>query len=124
MPSFKFCFFFEVAFFFYDFFMVYITPYMTADHKSVMMSVVGSSGETTTELIPLIFLTPQLAPSKVRELCYPDYANYNVLGFGDVMIPGRVLKLRIPENSKLKKNENVLQISKLKQNSKISSRNL
>lgn len=75
-----------VTLFFYDVFMVFITPLFTKDGKSVMeRMVVGGSDETSTPLlVPTVFQCPFLSTNPIA-FCYHGYL---ILGFGDIVVPG------------------------------------
>jgi hypothetical protein len=85
-----------VAFFIYDIFFVFITPYIpifqqqqpsnssTSKNPSVMEQValgIGSNGET----VPLVFTLPLLVPESEMDPCLSE--RKSVLGFGDVILP-------------------------------------
>jgi len=63
------------AFFFYDVFFVFITPYIF--QKSVMMEV--GTGGSTGEKMPMVFSFPRF---------YDEFGGYSMLGLGDVAFPG------------------------------------
>lgn len=85
-----------VAFFIYDIFFVFITPYIPIFQQqqssnssakkspSVMEQValgIGSNGET----VPLVFTLPLLIPESEMDPCLTE--RKSVLGFGDVILP-------------------------------------
>lgn len=86
--------------FFYDIFMVFITPFFTNNGVSIMEQAAlgpsygaggdqGYGGNTTLiEQIPVVFKVPRmLYPTKFDTLC--DLSNsFSILGYGDVGIPG------------------------------------
>ena len=49
----------------YDVFMVYITPYLTPQGDSIMVTVATGGG--SKEKIPFLFLVPKINPSIVQE---------------------------------------------------------
>lgn len=67
-------------FFVYDIFFVFITPYLTPNHDSVMVTA-ATGGSGATESIPLVFRIP-------RFQAVPCYRGESMLGFGDIVIPG------------------------------------
>lgn len=71
------------GFFFYDIFMVFITPYVTPKGESIMVEVATGAG--TGEQLPLLFKVPKLALQPFFRTCGRDYS---MLGFGDIIIPG------------------------------------
>lgn len=66
-------------FFLYDIFYVFITPYLTSNQDSIMVSVATGS---SNEQIPGMFKLPKLHPSE----CVPPRPA--MLGYGDVVLPG------------------------------------
>jgi len=84
IPSFQILCALQFSFCFYDIFMVYITPFMTPDNQSVMVSV--ATGQGSSEKIPFLFLVPHLNPSILQTLCMGQ--QYSMLGYGDIIIPG------------------------------------
>jgi len=72
-----------LAFFVYDVFMVFGTPLLTKDNKSVMVEVATGAG--TGEQLPILFKVPKFFTSNFIKSCGREYS---MLGFGDVIIPG------------------------------------
>lgn len=69
----------------YDIFFVFITPYLTPDGKSIMVEVAkGGSGQ---EQLPMVLKVPNFAYIEISHVCQFSN-NYNLLGFGDILIPG------------------------------------
>ncbi|XP_071942100.1 signal peptide peptidase-like 2B [Antedon mediterranea] len=85
--SFKTCFLLLSLLFFYDIFMVFITPYLTKTGESIMVEVATGSGGTK-EQIPVLLQVPRLSTS-VYSVCYATA--YSMLGFGDILIPGLLI---------------------------------
>ena len=109
--------------FFYDIFMVFITPYITKvkphpqpihqsdiiitpkDHQSVMVKAAtggrggggGGGGEQEdVELLPIVFIVPKLLPSLLNQICPVSLTGslpYSLLGYGDVGVPGLLVAL-------------------------------
>ena len=88
-----------IVFFFYDIIMVFITPYMTESHDSVMVKVAtGGSidvepqhGSSNAEPLPIVFQVPNLLTSELEKRCSELLANYwpySLLGYGDASVPG------------------------------------
>ncbi|XP_062922356.1 signal peptide peptidase-like 2A isoform X1 [Mobula hypostoma] len=103
MPHFKSCVILLVLLLIYDVFFVFITPFFTPNHESIMVQVATGSGassdEKTTggilmelavarvthnENLPVVIRVPRLVPS-VATLCGLPFS---VLGFGDIIVPG------------------------------------
>jgi signal peptide peptidase-like 2B len=94
-------------FFFYDIFMVFITPFLFGGN-SVMMSVANAGSPTyifnqacycrlhpnddtycaLTEYMPILFRFP-------KSLSNPNLFGYSMLGFGDILIPGLMVTLSL-----------------------------
>jgi len=85
LPNFKLLTLLLVGFCVYDVFMVYITPFLTPDGDSVMVSV--ATGGSNPEKLPFLFLVPHLAVSELHSVCNIGLS-YSMLGFGDIIIPG------------------------------------
>ncbi|XP_051896165.1 signal peptide peptidase-like 2A isoform X3 [Pristis pectinata] len=102
MPHFKSCVILLVLLLVYDVFFVFITPFFTPNHESIMVEVATGSGAGTgekstgnnlmelvapvphVEKLPVIIRVPRLVPS-VATLCGLPFS---VLGFGDIIVPG------------------------------------
>ncbi|XP_043530510.1 signal peptide peptidase-like 2A isoform X1 [Chiloscyllium plagiosum] len=84
MPHFKSCVILLVLLLIYDVFFVFITPYFTKNHESIMVEVAAGSGSTTGEKLPVVIRVPRLMPS-VATLCGTPFS---ILGFGDIIVPG------------------------------------
>ncbi|XP_051896167.1 signal peptide peptidase-like 2A isoform X5 [Pristis pectinata] len=84
MPHFKSCVILLVLLLVYDVFFVFITPFFTPNHESIMVEVATGSGAGTGEKLPVIIRVPRLVPS-VATLCGLPFS---VLGFGDIIVPG------------------------------------
>ncbi|XP_060708920.1 signal peptide peptidase-like 2A isoform X2 [Hemiscyllium ocellatum] len=102
MPHFKSCVILLVLLLIYDVFFVFITPYFTKNHESIMVEVAAGSGSTTgekrtgnylmgltepvahSEKLPVVIRVPRLMPS-VATLCGTPFS---ILGFGDIIVPG------------------------------------
>ncbi|RUS74086.1 hypothetical protein EGW08_018149 [Elysia chlorotica] len=69
----------------YDVFFVFITPLLTSDGESVMVSVATGGNGASKESLPMVFLIPLFGDSLLY-LCRER--SYSLLGFGDVIIPG------------------------------------
>eukprot|EP00051_Salpingoeca_urceolata_P031699 m.12595 g.12595 ORF g.12595 m.12595 type:complete len:557 (-) comp4307_c0_seq1:43-1713(-) len=76
-----------LAFFAYDVFFVFITPYITPHHKSIMIEAATGGGESS-ESIPLVVKIPRLHPSPCA-----SGQQFSLLGFGDVLIPSLLVSL-------------------------------
>jgi signal peptide peptidase-like protein 2B len=89
-----------VAFFLYDIFFVFITPYIpifqqsssssnssTSKNPSVMEQVALGIG-TNGEVVPLLFSLPLLIPESEMDPCLSE--RKSMLGFGDVILPVRI----------------------------------
>ncbi|XP_038669287.1 signal peptide peptidase-like 2A isoform X2 [Scyliorhinus canicula] len=102
MPHFKSCVILLVLLLIYDVFFVFITPFMTKNHESIMVEVAagsGSTGEKNTgnylmglavepvahnEKLPVVIRVPRLVTS-VATICRMPFS---LLGFGDIIVPG------------------------------------
>ncbi|XP_059809097.1 signal peptide peptidase-like 2A isoform X3 [Hypanus sabinus] len=84
MPHFKSCVILLVLLLIYDVFFVFITPYFTPNHESIMVEVATGSGASSSEKLPVVIRVPRLVPS-VATLCGLPFS---VLGFGDIIVPG------------------------------------
>ena len=107
-----------ILLFFYDIFMVFITPFLTEvrttptshthlphtpqDHQSIMVKAAtggnggGNRGGNTVELLPIVFIVPKLLPSPLEGVCPPSLTGslpYSLLGYGDVGVPGLLVAL-------------------------------
>ena len=71
------------GFFFYDIFMVFVTPLLTPKGESIMVE--GATGAGTGERLPLLFMLPKFTFDYYTNTCGRQYS---MLGFGDVIIPG------------------------------------
>lgn len=69
-----------VVFFFYDIFFVFVTPHLTHNHDSVMVTA-ATGGGRSREVMPLALRLPRLSST-------PCFGGESLLGFGDVIIPG------------------------------------
>ncbi|KAK3769165.1 hypothetical protein RRG08_014028 [Elysia crispata] len=69
----------------YDVFFVFITPLLTSDGESVMVSVATGGKGGSKESLPMVFLIPLFGDSPLY-MCRER--SYSLLGFGDVIIPG------------------------------------
>ncbi|XP_078386309.1 signal peptide peptidase-like 2A isoform X2 [Cetorhinus maximus] len=102
MPHFKSCVILLVLLLIYDVFFVFISPFFTKNHESIMVEVAagsGSTGEKTTgnylmglavepvahnEKLPVVIRVPRLVTS-VATICGMPFS---LLGFGDIIVPG------------------------------------
>ncbi|XP_042874656.1 signal peptide peptidase-like 2A isoform X1 [Penaeus japonicus] len=84
LPSLKICTFLLCGLVIYDIFFVFITPLLTSDGKSIMVEV--AKGGPSQEQMPMVLKVPNFdfELSKICDL----QDNYNLLGFGDILIPG------------------------------------
>nr|XP_027215108.1 signal peptide peptidase-like 2A [Penaeus vannamei] len=84
LPSLKICTFLLCGLVIYDIFFVFITPLLTSDGKSIMVEV--AKGGPSQEQMPMVLKVPNFdyELSKICDL----QENYNLLGFGDILIPG------------------------------------
>ncbi|XP_033116742.1 signal peptide peptidase-like 2B [Anneissia japonica] len=87
LSDFKTCFLLLSLLFFYDIFMVFVTPYITKSGESIMVEVATGSGGTK-EQIPVLLQVPRLCTS-VYSVC--NATAYSMLGFGDILIPGLLI---------------------------------
>jgi len=85
MPSFKVSTIFLVAFFLYDIFFVFITPFFTTDGQSVMARVATRSD--TGAVAPMTLVFPRIHSSELN-VC-GDF--FSILGYGDIIMPGLVI---------------------------------
>eukprot|EP01101_Sappina_pedata_P002177 TRINITY_DN12434_c0_g1_i1.p1 TRINITY_DN12434_c0_g1~~TRINITY_DN12434_c0_g1_i1.p1 ORF type:complete len:733 (-),score=211.11 TRINITY_DN12434_c0_g1_i1:97-2295(-) len=102
LPSLKVATLLLVLFFLYDIFFVFITPFMTSNGESIMVSVAtggGSNGgvsqpgpgsipspnATPSEVLPLAFVIPHLFRDAFA-VCETGL-KFSLLGFGDIAIP-------------------------------------
>lgn len=85
LPNFKFLTLVLAGFCLYDVFMVYVTPYLTTNGDSIMVTV--ATGGDNPEKLPFLFLVPHLKADPVQEFCNVGLG-YSMLGFGDIIIPG------------------------------------
>ncbi|XP_050732848.1 signal peptide peptidase-like 2B isoform X2 [Eriocheir sinensis] len=69
----------------YDIFFVFITPFITSDQKSIMVEV--AKGGSSQEQLPMVLKVPDFSEMEIATICQPS-DNYNLLGFGDILIPG------------------------------------
>ena len=69
----------------YDVFFVFITPLLTSNGESVMVSVATGGSRGSKESLPMVFLIPLFGNSPLY-MCRER--SYSLLGFGDVIIPG------------------------------------
>jgi len=114
LPSFKICTILLTLLFVYDIFFVFLTPYLTASGKSVMVEVAtggspggdpssasspdgegGDGSSSTQESLPMLLRVDHLSivgvnTSDPLEVCYRDMRtySYSLLGFGDILVPG------------------------------------
>ncbi|XP_048471654.1 signal peptide peptidase-like 2A isoform X2 [Rhincodon typus] len=84
MPHFKSCVILLVLLLIYDVFFVFVTPYFTKNHESIMVEVAAGSGSTGGEKLPVVIRVPRLVSSVVT-LCG---MSFSILGFGDIIVPG------------------------------------
>lgn len=80
MPNFKVGTMLLSVFFCYDIFFVFITPYLTPHHDSVMVSA-ATGGDQSQETMPLALNLPRFIQT-------PCFSGDSLLGFGDIVIPG------------------------------------
>uniref|UniRef100_A0A0P4VQW6 PA domain-containing protein n=1 Tax=Scylla olivacea TaxID=85551 RepID=A0A0P4VQW6_SCYOL len=71
----------------YDIFFVFITPLITADHKSIMVEV--AKGGPSHEQLPIVLKVPNFA-KEITKVC-SSIEDYNLLGFGDILVPGLLI---------------------------------
>ncbi|XP_041030891.1 signal peptide peptidase-like 2A isoform X4 [Carcharodon carcharias] len=83
MPHFKSCVILLVLLLIYDVFFVFISPYFTKNHESIMVEVAAGSG-STGEKLPVVIRVPRLVTS-VATICGMPFS---LLGFGDIIVPG------------------------------------
>ncbi|KAK3864517.1 hypothetical protein Pcinc_029786 [Petrolisthes cinctipes] len=89
LPNLKICTILLTGLILYDIFFVFITPFITSDGKSIMVEVAkGGSGQ---EQLPMVLKVPNEANLEITRVCYQGGQNYNLLGFGDVLIPGLLI---------------------------------
>uniref|UniRef100_A0A2P2HY25 Signal peptide peptidase-like 2B n=1 Tax=Hirondellea gigas TaxID=1518452 RepID=A0A2P2HY25_9CRUS len=86
LPNLKICTVLLAGLFVYDIFFVFVTPLFTADNKSIMVEV-AQGGGPDGEQLPMVFKVPHFTYSEVISVCNLRN-NYNLLGFGDVLVPG------------------------------------
>uniref|UniRef100_UPI00398F0079 signal peptide peptidase-like 2A isoform X2 n=1 Tax=Pristiophorus japonicus TaxID=55135 RepID=UPI00398F0079 len=103
MPHFKSCVILLILLLIYDVFFVFITPFITRNHESIMVEVAAGSGSGSgekntgnnlmelavqplahNEKLPVVIRVPRLVPS-VATLCGIPFS---LLGFGDIIVPG------------------------------------
>ncbi|XP_068239305.1 signal peptide peptidase-like 2B isoform X1 [Palaemon carinicauda] len=85
LPSLKICTILLCGLVVYDIFFVFITPLITSDGKSIMVEV--AEGGASREQLPMVLKVPNFSYSEIADICgLKD--NYNLLGFGDILIPG------------------------------------
>ncbi|XP_018017968.1 signal peptide peptidase-like 2B [Hyalella azteca] len=89
LPNLKICTVLLACLFFYDIFFVFITPLFTSDGNSIMVEVAKGSGEQGEQL-PMVFKVPHFVYSEEVQVCGLS-GNYNLLGFGDVLVPGLLI---------------------------------
>ena len=104
-----------ILLFFYDIFMVFITPFLTKvkatppatptsdvcplspqDHQSVMVKAATGPGGHTAEPLPVVFIVPKLLSSQLLQSCPVSLTGslpYSLLGYGDVGVPGLLVAL-------------------------------
>ncbi|KAK8732408.1 hypothetical protein OTU49_007078 [Cherax quadricarinatus] len=85
LPSLKICTILLCGLVIYDIFFVFITPFITSDGKSIMVEV--AKGGTSQEQLPMVLKVPNFAFLEISNICHIT-DNYNLLGFGDILIPG------------------------------------
>ncbi|XP_069181411.1 signal peptide peptidase-like 2B isoform X1 [Procambarus clarkii] len=85
LPSLKICTILLCGLVIYDIFFVFITPYITSDGKSIMVEV--AKGGASQEQLPMVLKVPNFAYVEISNICQ-IMDNYNLLGFGDILIPG------------------------------------
>ncbi|KAK7084950.1 Signal peptide peptidase-like 2A [Halocaridina rubra] len=85
LPSLKICTILLSGLVIYDIFFVFITPLITSDGKSIMVEV--AKGGASQEQLPMVLKVPNFAYYEIAKICELR-DNYNLLGFGDILIPG------------------------------------
>lgn len=55
------------------------------DQKSIMVEV--AKGGSSQEQLPMVLKVPDFSEMEIATICQPS-DNYNLLGFGDILIPG------------------------------------
>jgi len=66
----------------YDIFFVFITPFFSAQGKSIMIEV--ATGRGSLEQLPMVIKVPKMIKTAMS-LCEQPYS---LLGFGDILLPG------------------------------------
>ncbi|GFR84186.1 signal peptide peptidase-like 2B [Elysia marginata] len=84
----------------YDVFFVFITPLMTSDGESVMVSVATGGNRKSKESLPMVFLIPLFGDSPLN-MCRER--SYSLLGFGDVIVPGLLVAFNAVCDVRLRK---------------------
>lgn len=82
LPNFKISMILLLALLVYDIFFVFITPFFSAQGKSVMVEV--ATGKGGNEQLPMVIRVPKIIKTALS-LCERPYS---ILGFGDILLPG------------------------------------
>ncbi|XP_071520574.1 signal peptide peptidase-like 2B isoform X2 [Panulirus ornatus] len=88
LPSLKICTILLSGLVLYDIFFVFITPFITSDGKSIMVEV--AKGGSSQEQLPMVLKVPYFAYLEITSICQLA-DNFNLLGFGDILIPGLLI---------------------------------
>ncbi|XP_067827308.1 signal peptide peptidase-like 2A isoform X2 [Heptranchias perlo] len=83
MPNFKSCVILLGLLLIYDVFFVFITPFFTRNHESIMVEVAAGSGGDAGEKLPVVIRVPRLVFSVATVCGMP----FSLLGFGDIIVP-------------------------------------
>lgn len=86
LPNFKITASILSLFFIYDVFYVFITPFLTKNHESIMVNIATGSGGSSSEELPMLFKLPRLGSYGYRDCV--AVISYSMLGFGDIILPG------------------------------------
>lgn len=87
LPNLKICTILLSGLLIYDIFFVFITPLITPDRKSIMVEV--AKGGSSQEQLPIVLKVPNFA-KEITEVC-TNIDDYNLLGFGDILVPGLLI---------------------------------
>ncbi|XP_045122431.1 signal peptide peptidase-like 2B isoform X2 [Portunus trituberculatus] len=87
LPNLKICTILLSGLLVYDIFFVFITPLITADRKSIMVEV--AKGGASHEQLPIVLKVPNFA-KEITQVC-SSIEDYNLLGFGDILVPGLLI---------------------------------
>lgn len=82
LPSLKISAILLLALLVYDIFFVFITPFFSAQGKSVMVEV--ATGHGSMEQLPMVIKVPKIIKTAMSICERP----YSLLGFGDILLPG------------------------------------